>query len=103
MWTHRCNIFFCLIFYALRSVHSQPNLVVIMVDELNLRTIGAYRNLMNPAQAYPWGEDVFVDTPNIDKLAEQGRLYNNEEFDNNVGHDHVDSKFYSSLCRCTVQ
>ncbi len=77
-----------------------------MVDELNLRTIGAYRNLMNPAQAYPWGGGVFVDTPNIDKLAKQGTLYDNEEFENNVGHDHADSNsiwFSSSLCRCTVQ
>ena len=62
--------------WASRLVHSQkdPNLIVIMTDEQNFRTIGAYRKLMNESQAFPWGKKVFVETPNIDKLARQGML-----------------------------
>lgn len=59
-------------------VHSQaadaPNLLVIMTDEQNLRTIGAYRKLMGDKQAFPWGPKNFVDTPNLDRLASEGKF-----------------------------
>ena len=32
---------------------------------------------MDEQQAYPWGKGVKVDTPNIDRLAEEGALFTN--------------------------
>jgi arylsulfatase A-like enzyme len=52
---------------------SSPNLIVIMTDEHNFRTLGCYRELMQKRQAYMWGPAV-VETPNIDWLADQGAL-----------------------------
>eukprot|EP00554_Chaetoceros_debilis_P005254 CAMPEP_0194072332 /NCGR_PEP_ID=MMETSP0149-20130528/98_1 /TAXON_ID=122233 /ORGANISM="Chaetoceros debilis, Strain MM31A-1" /LENGTH=565 /DNA_ID=CAMNT_0038752199 /DNA_START=177 /DNA_END=1875 /DNA_ORIENTATION=+ len=48
-----------------------------MTDEQNLRTIGAYRDLMSNEQAFQWGQNVFVDTPNIDRLANEGVIFDN--------------------------
>lgn len=53
------------------------NLVVIMTDEHNIRTLGCYRELMADAQAFPWGEGVAVETPHIDSLARDGALLEN--------------------------
>jgi arylsulfatase A-like enzyme len=62
-------------------ISTQPNLVVIMTDEHNLRTIGAYRNFFReknqPEQADVWGAGNQVDTPNIDRLASEGALFTN--------------------------
>jgi arylsulfatase A-like enzyme len=49
------------------------NLLVIMTDEHNFRTLGCYRNTLPPEQALMWGNTV-VETPNIDWLAENGAL-----------------------------
>ena len=49
------------------------NLIVIMTDEHNFRTLGCYRKTMEGRQAYMWGPDV-VETPHIDSIAEQGAL-----------------------------
>ena len=50
----------------------QPNLLIIQTDEHNFRTLGCYRKLMHDEQAYVWGKDVAVKTPNIDWIAEHG-------------------------------
>jgi arylsulfatase A-like enzyme len=55
----------------------QPNILVIMTDEHNFRTLGCYRELMDRDQAYIWGSDVFVDTPFIDSIAKRGALFTN--------------------------
>jgi len=55
----------------------KPNLVIIHTDEHNLRTIGAYRETMSDEQAFMWGKDAVVNTPNIDKLAENGVICTN--------------------------
>ena len=39
---------------------NQPNLIVIMTDEQNLRTIGAYREQLGKDQSFPWGDGVEV-------------------------------------------
>lgn len=52
----------------------QPNLVIIHTDEHNLRTIGAYRNTMPKEQAEMWGEGNIVETPNIDRIANEGAI-----------------------------
>ena len=51
-----------------------PNLVVIHTDEHNFRTLGCYRDTLPPEQAFMWGEDSVVETPNIDWLAKNGAL-----------------------------
>ena len=60
---------------------SKPNVLVIMTDEHNLRTIGKYRELLtssqSSSQAFVWGEDLAVDTPNIDRLADDGATFSN--------------------------
>ena len=38
----------------------EPNLIVIMTDEQNFRTIGAYRDQLGKDQSFPWGEGVEV-------------------------------------------
>ena len=52
---------------------ASPNLIVIMTDEHNFRTLGCYREMMQKRQAYMWGPAV-VETPNIDWIADQGAL-----------------------------
>jgi len=52
----------------------RPNLVVIQTDEHNFRTLGCYRQTLAPDQAFVWGPEAVVDTPNIDWLAQNGAL-----------------------------
>lgn len=52
----------------------KSNVLIIHTDEHNLRTIGAYREFLGEEQAFIWGEEVFVSTPNIDALAKSGAL-----------------------------
>lgn len=49
------------------------NLIVIMTDEHNFRTLGCYRKTLSERQALMWGEAV-VETPHIDSLARDGAL-----------------------------
>ena len=51
-----------------------PNLLVIHTDEHNLRTLGCYRDIMPPDQAFVWGRDAVVETPYIDWIAQNGAL-----------------------------
>jgi arylsulfatase A-like enzyme len=51
-----------------------PNLLIIHTDEHNFRTLGCYRRTLTPEQAFIWGKDAVVETPNIDWLAERGAL-----------------------------
>jgi arylsulfatase A-like enzyme len=68
----------------------EPNLLVIMTDEHNIRTIGAYRDYLHSKnqsdQTTIWGEGNIVTTPNIDKLAKEGTLFTN---------------FYTNFPKCT--
>ena len=52
----------------------KPNLVVVYTDEHNFRTIGAYRELLSTEYSEIWGQGNVVDTPNLDRLASEGRL-----------------------------
>jgi len=54
-----------------------PNVLIIMTDEHNLRTLGCYRDLMVQSQAEIWGEGITVATPNLDSLAKDGALFSN--------------------------
>eukprot|EP00559_Dactyliosolen_fragilissimus_P006969 CAMPEP_0184856872 /NCGR_PEP_ID=MMETSP0580-20130426/2039_1 /TAXON_ID=1118495 /ORGANISM="Dactyliosolen fragilissimus" /LENGTH=462 /DNA_ID=CAMNT_0027352133 /DNA_START=195 /DNA_END=1579 /DNA_ORIENTATION=+ len=48
-----------------------------MTDEHNLRTIGAYREILGEKQGYIWGKQGIVSTPNIDRLARSGTTLSN--------------------------
>jgi arylsulfatase A-like enzyme len=52
----------------------RPNLLVIITDEHNFRTLGCYRELMSEDQAFVWGKGVKVETPNIDSIAKSGAI-----------------------------
>ena len=54
-----------------------PNVIIIMTDEHNFRTLGCYRALLSDNQALQWGEGCVVQTPNIDFLADNGVLCSN--------------------------
>jgi len=70
---------------ASSSTADKPNVIVIMTDEHNFRTLGAYRKLMSKEQGEMWGPTV-VETPNIDWLAQNGAIA---------------TSFYSSAPVCT--
>jgi len=59
--------------FADETVVERPNLIVIMTDEHNFRTLGCYRETMEKRQAYMWGPSV-VETPNIDWIAKNGAM-----------------------------
>ena len=50
---------------------------MIITDEHNLRTIGCYRDVLKGEQKHVWGKDAIVDTPNIDRLAAEGAIFEN--------------------------
>jgi len=57
-----------------RAVYAgKPNLLVIHTAEHNFRTLGCYRKLLSPDQAFVWG-DAVVETPHIDSLADEGAI-----------------------------
>lgn len=53
---------------------SRPNLLIIQTDEHNFRTLGCYRDTLPEKQAYVWGKNVIVETPNIDWIAKNGAI-----------------------------
>ncbi len=53
------------------------NVLIIYTDEHNFRTLEAYQKLIPEGQRYPWGNNVPLETPNINYLAEKGVLMNN--------------------------
>ncbi|MBI2479657.1 MAG: sulfatase [Planctomycetia bacterium] len=56
------------------AANAKPyNLLVIMTDEHNFRTLGCYRELLPESQALMWGKAV-VETPNIDWIAKNGAI-----------------------------
>ncbi len=58
-------------------LHTRPNLIMVMTDEHNLRTLGCYRQHLKAKQAHVWGKGVRVETPHIDRLAAEGALFTN--------------------------
>ncbi len=51
---------------------SKPNVLLIITDEHNFRTLGCYRQLMPREQGEMWGIGNIVRTPNIDRIAHDG-------------------------------
>ncbi|MFV0580534.1 MAG: sulfatase-like hydrolase/transferase [Parabacteroides gordonii] len=52
--------------------NDKTNVLIIMTDEHNLRTLGCYRDLMSKDQAEIWGPGNVVETPHLDALAAKG-------------------------------
>lgn len=52
----------------------KPNLLIIQTDQHNFRTLGCYRETLSPEQAFMWGENAVVETPNIDWIAHNGAI-----------------------------
>ncbi|WP_419189649.1 sulfatase [Stieleria marina] len=52
----------------------KPNVLIIVTDEHNFRTLGCYRDQMDREQAEMWGPGAVVETPHIDRLADEGVL-----------------------------
>ena len=57
-----------------RGVDGGPNVLVIVTDEHNFRTLGCYRDTLSTEQAEMWGPGSIVETPNFDRLAKEGVL-----------------------------
>jgi len=55
----------------------RPNLLIIHTDEHNFRTLGCYRETLSDDQALVWGKEAVVETPHIDRLAQEGVLCTN--------------------------
>ncbi len=51
---------------------TRPNVLVIITDEHNFRTLGCYREQLSREQAEMWGPGTIVETPNIDRIAHEG-------------------------------
>lgn len=57
------------------AAQEKPNILIIHTDEQNFRTLGCYRQYLSEDQAFPWGKEVAVETPNIDAMASNGILF----------------------------
>jgi arylsulfatase A-like enzyme len=72
---------FCIIGCVARTEHlcargsdGDPNVLVIITDEHNFRTLGCYRDTLSKEQAEMWGPGSVVETPHFDRLAKEGVL-----------------------------
>ncbi|MCO8122335.1 sulfatase [Stieleria sp. TO1_6] len=54
------------------AAKTQPNVLLLVTDEHNFRTLGCYRDLLPQEQAEMWGPGAVVPTPHLDSLAKQG-------------------------------
>ena len=55
------------------ATKKKPNVLVIMTDEHNFRTLGCYRKLLPKEMANMWGPAI-VETPHIDSIANEGAI-----------------------------
>ena len=58
--------------FARAAQDAPPNVLLIITDEHNFRTLGCYRDLLPREQAEMWGPGVVVPTPHLDRLAKEG-------------------------------
>ena len=65
-----------LLVYEQAEAQQKPNLLFVVTDEHNFRTLGCYREQLTREQAEIWGPGNIVETPNIDKIARHGVLFN---------------------------
>ncbi|TWU42154.1 sulfatase family protein [Novipirellula artificiosorum] len=60
---------------SLASAVERPNVLLVVTDEHNFRTLGCYREQLSADQAEMWGPGSIVETPNIDRIADEGVLF----------------------------
>ena len=72
--SHFKSVFFLLLITlsCVNAQAKQPNVLVIITDEHNFRTLGCYRDLLSKDQAEMWGPGAVVETPHLDRLAKEG-------------------------------
>ena len=58
----------------IEAIADAPNILLIVTDEHNFRTLGCYREQMTREQGEMWGPGSVVETPNIDRLAREGLI-----------------------------
>jgi uncharacterized sulfatase len=63
-------------FNAKAQKTQKTNVIWIITDEHNFRTLGCYQDQLTPDQAFVWGKDAVVETPHINSLAENGTIFN---------------------------
>jgi arylsulfatase A-like enzyme len=68
-----CLVAVCLLGVSAHAA-DQPNVLIVITDEHNFRTLGCYREQMSPDQAEMWGPGTVVETPHIDRLANEGLI-----------------------------
>lgn len=68
-----CLVGVCLLGVSTHAA-DQPNVLIVITDEHNFRTLGCYREQMSPDQAEMWGPGAVVETPHIDRLANEGLI-----------------------------
>lgn len=59
---------------ATAAPKTPQNVLLIVTDEHNFRTLGCYRETLPREQAEMWGLGAVVQTPNLDRLAKEGVL-----------------------------
>lgn len=64
----------CLLPVASVESADKPNVLLIITDEHNFRTLGCYREGLPREQAEMWGIGAVVETPHLDQLAAEGVL-----------------------------
>ena len=67
-------LFFLTFSYFHIRGQEKPNVILIITDEHNFRTIGAHRDLLPADEALMWGNTV-VETPNIDRIGNEGAVF----------------------------
>jgi arylsulfatase A-like enzyme len=68
------GIFCCVDQVSVCGEQANPNVLVIITDEHNFRTLGCYREQLPDEQAEMWGPGAIVETPNFDRLAREGLI-----------------------------
>ncbi|WP_077402885.1 sulfatase [Cellulophaga omnivescoria] len=63
-----------LVFATSCMAQKKPNLIIIHTDEHNFRTLSCYQKLLPEDQAFIWGKGNNSNTPNIDKIADEGAI-----------------------------
>ncbi len=69
--------YFIILFFLITKTtiaQKQPNLVIIHTDEHNFRTLSCYRDRLPKNVGYVWGAGLGVETPNIDRIADEGAI-----------------------------
>lgn len=74
MKTYLLIILAAISFTSVQAIKKKPNLLIIHTDEHSFRTLSCYQQLMPEDQAFVWGKGNNVETPFIDRIANEGAI-----------------------------